>query len=70
MQNSYQIYRIISNLFFAEVPPERENYFTVTPQKICKKNRKSKISGTVVTAHCQLTTVKQNSLKSSKLYRH
>ena len=27
---------VISNLFYAEVPPEKENYFTVTPQNICK----------------------------------
>ena len=36
MQNSYQIYRVISNLYYVEVPPEKENYFTVTPQNICK----------------------------------
>ena len=33
MQNSYQIYRVISNIFFVEVLPEKETYFTVTPQK-------------------------------------
>ena len=36
MQNSYQIYRAISNIFFVEVLPEKETYFTVTHQKICK----------------------------------
>ena len=34
MQNSYQIYRTISNIFFVDVLPEKETYFTVTPQKI------------------------------------
>ena len=40
MQNSYQIYRVISNLYYVEVPPEKENYFTVTPQNISKIKKK------------------------------
>ena len=50
-----------------EVPPEKENYFTVTPQNISKikKKRDSRIIGIVVTAQCQLsTTVKQNSVSA------
>ena len=42
MQNSYQIFLVICNPFFVEVPPEKETDFTLAPQKIRKGKTKNK----------------------------
>ena len=42
MENSYQIFLVISNPFFAEVPLEKETDLTLAPQKIRKSKKKTK----------------------------
>ena len=42
MENSYQIFLVISNPFFAEVPLEKETDLTLAPQKIRKSKKKNK----------------------------